>query len=145
MADSSTEANHLREVVGRIIRRLGSLLVNSSTRITLALAVVAGLSWLAFTQDPRPDPRREPGISQPAWWLNPLEFNAIMRLPEISGTLTDVFALKGTDKVWVVGGGGFILHSADGGLNWHQQTMPAVARPTVQQQLERFMINRNQL
>lgn len=80
-------------------------------------------SWIAFRQEPCPNvyahERTNPLYTD--WWLRPIEVNAPLRLPEVQADLNDVFALQGTGHVWVVGSGGLILHSADGGLHWERQ------------------------
>ncbi len=87
------------------------------------LIAFAGAAWWSWRYAPLPDPF-EPAESQTWWqWLTtPIERNAFRRLPVVTGDLNGVFALKGTDHVWAVGDGGLILHSADGGESWEQQS-----------------------
>ncbi len=84
----------------------------------LLLAALAG-AWL---QPLRPLPRVQADSTPAAfdWWAYPLESNAALRLPAIQGNLRGVFALDAR-QVWVVGTGGLILHSPDGGDTWRQQ------------------------
>ncbi len=87
--------------------------------ILLVFAALAGAWW----QAPRPFPNPQlttfaPG--NPDWWRYPLESNPVLRLPAIQGNLRGVHALA-DGKVWVVGEGGLILHSGDGGHVWQQQ------------------------
>jgi hypothetical protein len=46
-----------------------------------------------------------------------------------SGTKQPLYGLRGTDasNIFVVGGGGTILHSADGGATWRKQPSPTSA------------------
>jgi photosystem II stability/assembly factor-like uncharacterized protein len=87
--------------------------------ILLVLAALAGAWW----QAPRPFPNPQLAMfapGNPDWWRYPLESNPVLRLPAIQGNLRGVHALE-DGKVWVVGEGGLILHSADGGRDWRQQ------------------------
>jgi hypothetical protein len=81
------------------------------------LVVVVSIA-LAWTQALRSDPYASPPISDPAWWLSPIERNAFRRLPVIVTDLNDVFVVPGTEITWAVGSGGMIAHSRDGGRNW---------------------------
>jgi photosystem II stability/assembly factor-like uncharacterized protein len=87
--------------------------------ILLVLAALAGAWW----QAPRPFPAPRQAMFAPGsadWWRYPLESNPVLRLPAIQGNLRGVHAVA-EGKVWVVGEGGLILHSADGGREWRQQ------------------------
>jgi photosystem II stability/assembly factor-like uncharacterized protein len=86
-----------------------------------ALALFAASSFVAFRQEPRPDAFRRPSPLAADWWLHPIERNAPRRLPLVWGNLNDVFALRGTGKVWAVGEGGLVLHSDDYGRHWTRQ------------------------
>lgn len=98
---------------------------------TLILAALAG-AWL---QAPRPAALASPAAfapGDPDWWRHPLESNPTLRLPAIQGNLRGVHALADGQRVWVVGEGGLILHSADGGATWRQQhPRPAAPAPAV--------------
>lgn len=87
------------------------------------LMVFVGAAWWSWRYAPLPDPF-EPAEPRTFWQglTTPIEENAFRRLPVITGDLKGVFALKGTDHVWAVGDGGLILHSADGGESWEQQS-----------------------
>lgn len=100
----------------------------------VSLLVFLACSWVAFRQEPHPDAYRQSSLLTADWWLYPVEINAPRRLPLIQADLNDVFALKGTGHVWVVGGGGLILHSSDYGQHWERQYLvdskdPAAANP----------------
>jgi photosystem II stability/assembly factor-like uncharacterized protein len=86
-----------------------------------ALLLFLIFSWIAFRQEPHPDPYWRSTPLHADWWVNPVEFNASRRLPRVWADFNDVFALKGTGHVWVVGGGGLVLHSSDYGRHWKRQ------------------------
>ncbi|MEW5771170.1 MAG: P-loop NTPase fold protein [Pseudomonadota bacterium] len=93
-------------------------------RLALLLgAALLGVSLLAaWLQPVRPLLLAEPATpGELDWWRHPLERNPLLRLPRVSGDLAGAYALPGTQRVWAVGQGGLILHSADGGLHWLQQ------------------------
>jgi photosystem II stability/assembly factor-like uncharacterized protein len=92
--------------------------------LTLAFAtgVIVLASFGAYYQEPRPDPFSPVGpMASIDFWRYPLEVNAFRRLPVIEGNLDGVFASADGTKLWAVGAGGLILHSADGGRHWVQQ------------------------
>lgn len=66
--------------------------------------------------------------------MHPLEDNSFKRLPVITSTLNDVFALSATGRVWVVGSGGLIVYSDDGGKTW--ETTSTVLSQTAKPDLE---------
>lgn len=82
-------------------------------------------SWIAFRQEPHPDAYWKSTPLHADWWLHPIEVNAASRLPRVWADLNDVFALKRTKHVWVVGGGGLVLHSSDYGRHWMRQYLVA--------------------
>ncbi len=86
-----------------------------------ALGVFAVSSFIAFRQPPRMDAFARPSPLSADWWTQPIERNAPRRLPLVWGNLNDVFALRGTGKVWAVGEGGLVLHSDDYGRHWTRQ------------------------
>jgi len=89
----------------------------------VVLAAMAAASWLAWRQTPHPDMFRFVGaadLGRLDWWLHPVERNAFKRLV-VRVALADVFGLPGTNRLWAVGRGGLIIHSADGGRTWVQQ------------------------
>ena len=97
----------------------------------LLLALTVAGTWFASQQQPHPDMFRPVGLwdfGRADWWAHPLERNAFKRTV-VRGGLTAIHALPEGDHVWVVGGGGLILHSADGGRHWEQQrpVLPPVA------------------
>ena len=88
-----------------------------------ALLIFSLSTFLAFIQKPRSNAYAAVNTFTLDWWQYPIERNAMLRLPVITGDLNGVFALPSTDKVWAVGDGGLILHSTDGGRTWEQQTV----------------------
>jgi photosystem II stability/assembly factor-like uncharacterized protein len=96
----------------------GSASRSRSFWFVAALLVFLISSWIAFRQEPRPDAYRQANPMQLDWWRYPVEFNADQRLPRLWADLNDVYALKGTGHVWVVGNAGLILHSEDYGRHW---------------------------
>lgn len=91
--------------------------------LVAVLLVFLGATFVAFTQSPRINPSAPPTLNERFFY--PWETNAIKRLPIITGDLNDVFVLPGSMLIWVVGDGGMILHSKDGGITWGQQEYPA--------------------
>lgn len=89
-----------------------------------ALLVFLVSSWIAFHQEPHPDAYRQADPTQLGWWRYPVELNADRRLLWVRVDLNDVYALKETGHVWVVGGGGLILHSTDYGRSWRRTLLP---------------------
>ena len=89
------------------------------------VVAVAGLlaGAAGLVQPPRADPFQvvTPWTSFD-WWRHPIERNAFTRLAAVSGGLNHVFALPDGKNVWAVGNGGLIVHSADGGKTWEQQS-----------------------
>lgn len=97
--------------------------------IALLLGLIALASIVAARQAPHPDMFRKVGVwdfAAPGWWAYPLERNAFKRTV-VHGHLYAVFALPGTGKLWAVGDGGLIVHSADDGATWVQQRPVAAA------------------
>ena len=84
----------------------------------LAVGVFVFSTWIAYTQDPRPDPFA-PESTAAIWdfWRYPAERNAFHRLPVVTGNLNTIFALADGKKIWAVGDAGLIVYSADGGAN----------------------------
>ena len=89
--------------------------------VVAVAGLVAGAAGLV--QPPRADPFQvvTPWTSSD-WWRHPIERNAFTRLAAVSHTLNHVFALPDGKNVWAVGSGGLIVHSADGGKTWEQQS-----------------------
>ena len=90
--------------------------------VVIALVIFSPASIFAFKQSPRPDPFVPPTLWEKLF--KPQERNALMRLAAISGDLSDVFVLPGSEYIWAVGKRGLIIHSQDGGETWQQQTFP---------------------
>lgn len=92
----------------------------------MAAALLLGIStFIAFRQEPRPDPLRpSSGLFSLDWWRYPVERNAFKRLPVIPGDLNDVFSPDGKN-VWCVGDNGLVLHSPDGGSTWRPRNIGA--------------------
>ncbi len=94
-----------------------------------AVAALLGLVLavlVAWTQKPDPLPGR---LSEHSWleWLRyPVERNALLRLPAMPGTMLALH-VQATDPeakdqtLWVVGRGGSILISRNGGQSWEAQ------------------------
>lgn len=76
------------------------------------------LTNFAFFQSPRPDPFDARSFHGWSWIKNPIERNAFKRLPVITSDINDIFILPETNKIWIVGSGGLIAHSDDGGNSW---------------------------
>ena len=87
------------------------------------LVVFVGAAWWSWRYAPLPDPF-EPAESRTFWQglTTPIEENAFRRLPVITGDLHGVYALKGSKHAWAVAQGASILHSADSGESWEQQS-----------------------
>lgn len=100
--------------------------------LLVTLCVLAAATLLALLQAPHPDMHRPLArwdLTRLDWWAWPLERNAFRR-SVVRGNLRDVFALPGEpQQLWVVGEGGLILHSSDGGLSWEQQRPRLPASP----------------
>lgn len=87
-----------------------------------ALAVLGCASlWFCWLQPPAPVGPARARFPAPRWWWRPVEVNPHRRLP-----LVPTANLQGSyftnDQGWVVGGGGVILHTPDGGRTWQAQT-----------------------
>lgn len=101
--------------------------VSFSQGVTLiaVLLLFLGVTFIAFTQSPRLITSQPPGFLERI--VYPWETNSFKRLPIVIGNLNDVFVLPNSQLVWVVGDGGLILHSQDGGITWEQQFLPGRA------------------
>ena len=117
--------------------RSGRLLMRGSWHIALialVLGLLAAATFFAQRQPPHPDMLRPVGdwdLTSAQWWGYPLERNAFKRRV-VRGDLFAVFTLPNTQKLWVVGRGGLILHSGDDGVTWVQQRpVVAAAEPEV--------------
>ncbi len=95
--------------------------------LVAVLLLFLGATFVAFTQSPRINLLATPTLGERLFY--PLESNAIKRLPIIAGNLNDVFVLPGSQLAWIVGDGGMILHSKDGGITWVQQAYPVDGQP----------------
>lgn len=87
-----------------------------------ALAVLGCASvWFCWLQPPAPVGLAPARFPAPHWWWRPVEINPHRRLP-----LVPTANLQGcyftNDQGWVVGTGGVILHTPDGGRTWQAQT-----------------------
>ena len=90
--------------------------------VVIALVIFSLASIFAFKQAPRSNPYAPPTLWEELF--KPREHNAFMRLAVITGNLSDVFVVPGSDYIWAVGNNGLIIHSKDGGETWQQQTFP---------------------
>jgi photosystem II stability/assembly factor-like uncharacterized protein len=76
---------------------------------------------LAWLQAPFPRPQQpfaERSVLEMLWY--PIELNGPMRLPSAPGAIYG--SAVAADRTWVVGAGGTILTTADGGRSWAAQT-----------------------
>ncbi|MDF3012002.1 MAG: hypothetical protein K0Q78_206 [Cellvibrio sp.] len=105
----------------------GKTRVSLSQGIALVTVLLLFLmaTVVAFTQLPRFNALQPPTFAERLFY--PWETHAFRRLPIIIGDLNDVFVLPDSQLVWVVGNGGLILHSKDGGITWVQQPYPGGA------------------
>ncbi|HEX6898904.1 MAG TPA: YCF48-related protein [Thermoanaerobaculia bacterium] len=94
-----------------------------------ALLVFVLSTVVAFRQEPRPDAYRQANPLQVDWWRYPIEFNADRRLPRVWADLNDVYSLKGTGHVWVVGNAGLVLHSENYGRHWTRRHLSGFSPP----------------
>jgi photosystem II stability/assembly factor-like uncharacterized protein len=68
------------------------------------------------------------------WWRYPIEINAPSRLPHLTSDLRNVFILPDANTLWVIGKGGMIIHSTNGGRTWEQQHLTRASGPQEQPQ-----------
>ena len=108
------------------VPRLG--LSRRALYLVIPAAVVALSTIGAWVQAPRPDAYGDPAPLSYEWWRYPVERNAWKRLPAVAGNLRAVTVAPGTRRVWVVGDGGLIVHSPDGGATWTSQPVAAFAQ-----------------
>ena len=83
---------------------------------SLALIVAAFLG--AWLQPPVPNPFEPIGTSVLNWLRYPIERNAHLRLPFISGHLSSITFAGDWRTGWGVGSDGTILKTEDGGATW---------------------------
>lgn len=76
-----------------------------------------------FSQHPRNDAFETLQPRDPRWWFTSLELNATRRLPRVEGDLNAIGVAPETRQVWMVGEGGLVLHSPDGGETWERQAL----------------------
>ena len=81
--------------------------------------ILAAAKGFALLQPPKPNAFSDNSFSD--YLVYPIENSAFLRLPEIRSRLNDVHVSKDDSKIWVVGDGGLIIHSADGGDTWVKQ------------------------
>ncbi len=98
----------------------------------LALFMIAAVQ-VAIEQPPRPDVLATSDFLSWDWWKHPVEWNAPLRLPEITSDFNAVYALPGTEpgteKVWAVGNGGMVVFSPDGGASWEARDARIAEQP----------------
>jgi len=90
--------------------------------LLLSLLTVLISSAIAFSQNPYPDAYKARALFSKEWFQYPVETNAFLRLPVISG-VNDSFILPDGEHIWMVGKSGLILYSDNGGLSWQRQTI----------------------
>lgn len=89
----------------------------------IALLLLALATWFAEQQQATRDPfAPPPAWTTPAWWVEPIERNAFLRLPSISTDLNDIHFTDDGLRGWVVGRDGTILATRNGGASWTRQT-----------------------
>jgi photosystem II stability/assembly factor-like uncharacterized protein len=93
----------------------------------LVLAVIF-TSLEIFSQHPRTDAFASLKPKDLRWWFTPVELNATRRLPLVEGDLNAIAVAPGTRQVWMVGEGGLVLHSPDGGGTWERQDLAPSGR-----------------
>lgn len=90
--------------------------------IVLATILLFGSSWIAWKQEPHPDAcRAAPDWFNKDYWLYPIEQNAFECLPSIREHLNAIHVHVDGQRIWIVGGNGFISRSDDGGKSWQGQ------------------------
>ena len=108
--------------MGRTTASTTAISLSQGVALVAVLILFFAATFVAFTQSPRITVFQPPTLSEHLFY--PWETNAVKRLPIIIGNLNDVFILPDSQLVWVVGDGGMILHSKDGGITWEQQDYP---------------------
>ena len=83
-----------------------------------AVLIFAASTWVAFTQEPRPNPFAPVRTLSPDWWRYPVEHNAFKRLPEIGNDLAGLHVSADGRRIWAVGDALVIVRSTDGGRTW---------------------------
>jgi photosystem II stability/assembly factor-like uncharacterized protein len=87
------------------------------------LLVVAG-GWHTDVRRPLPHPLQP--IEGLRWWYTPLERNAFMRMPVVTGDLFAVDAANDGQVIWAVGEKALIVGTTDGGRTWRRgRVVPA--------------------
>ncbi|WP_431286156.1 YCF48-related protein [Roseateles chitinivorans] len=96
-------------------------------RVWLAMGLLwcAGATLGALLQPPGPvtsmvpASRAERGLWD--WWRFPVERNAFLRLPAVSGCFNSMAVDGGGERLWLVGCGGAMVATANGGASWQPQ------------------------
>ena len=94
----------------------------------VALAIIIGTTYYAFTQPPHPvpfdpihfdpiDPDKVEG------WLSPIEWNTFRRVGGSRYRNATVFGTPDAAGLWMVASD-FVLFSEDGGENWTRRNVP---------------------
>lgn len=107
--------------------KLNGWKLSRAARFWLVVLLFVIFTVVAFKQPLHPDPYRAAVFPSLEWLLYPREENAHRRLPEIQCDLNAIYALPGTEKVWVAGNRALIAHSPDGGRSWVKQNLPDAA------------------
>ena len=94
-----------------------------SYAVLAAFGVAASATGIMRSQEPRANPLQPPTLAE--WFFKPHQRNAFLQMPAIGANLNAVFALPGTDLVWVAGDGGLLLRSEDGGRTWERGRVTA--------------------
>jgi hypothetical protein len=85
-----------------------------------ALVIFVISTTFAFLQLPRRNPFDAESFHGLRWFLYPIERNAFRRLPVITSGINDIFVVPDTKRLWIVGNGGLLAYSDDGGEHWVQ-------------------------
>ncbi len=101
-------------------RRLGWVLAAAALLITS--------TFVGLRQAPSGDPYHPPRRFGLAWWLHPVESHPEQRLPAVVGPVADLAVAPDGRDLWVVGSGGLILRSEDGGESWERVEIGSAGR-----------------
>ncbi len=83
--------------------------------LLLFAAGVASVAWFPL----RAEPLRPAPLLSPAWWLEPIEQDAFLRLPVITSDVNGLAIAPDGQTAVAVGDNGLVVRSTDGGVLWH--------------------------